>query len=223
MCDPVTLFGTSAAGIAGGGAAVGGIQTIGLLGASGVFAPFSGSIATGIGSAFSGMGSGGLFNVLSLGSNLYGTAQSTAVQQANYEYQAQMREYDRVVADNNARSARLAARFESDVFEERLRALKGTQNVKYAKSGVVINQDTPLDVAADTAAKGEMERLAILYRGETEAKSYEMAAAGNQSAAARLRANAETASAAGNIAMISDVAKAGYRQYRNTPGKSLLS
>ena len=92
MCDPVTLFGASAAGIAGGGAAVGGIQTIGLLGANGVFAPLSGSIATGIGSAFSGMGAGGAFNLFSLGSSLYGTAQSTAVQQANLEYQAQMQE-----------------------------------------------------------------------------------------------------------------------------------
>ena len=190
MCDPVTLFGASAAGIAGGGAAVGGIQTIGLLGANGVFAPLSGSIATGIGSAFSGMGAGGAFNLFSLGSSLYGTAQSTAVQQANLEYQAQMQEYNRKVAENNAGMARESARYDADTYEQRLRALKSSQNVRFSKSGVVINQDTPLDVAADTAADGELERLAILYRGETEAGAYMAQAAGNTSAAARLRANA---------------------------------
>ena len=108
-------------------------------------------------------------------------------------------------------------------YEQRLRALKSSQNVRFSKSGVVINQDTPLDVAADTAADGELERLAILYRGETEAGAYMAQAAGNTSAAARLRANADAAAASRNISMIKDVGQAGYRQYRNTPGTSLLS
>ena len=200
-------------------AGVSGPVTAGLIGSGGAFNLATGTLTSGL---FSG-GWGTAFNALSFGSSLWGTAQSTAVTEANYQYQAQMLEYDRVVGENNARAARQAARFDADTFEERLRALKATENVRYTKSGVVINQDTPLDVAADTAAKGEMERLAILLRGETEAASYEMDAAGNRSAAERLRANAATAATAGNITMISDVAKAGYRQYRNTPGKSLLS
>ena len=224
---PVLLFGTAAttagAAAAGGATAMAmGGATTGLIGSAGVFAPLSGSIATSIGSMFSGMGAGGAFNLLSLGSSLYGTAQSTAVQQANLEYQAQMQEYNRKVAENNAGMARQSARYDADTYEQRLRALKSSQNVRFSKSGVVINQDTPLDVAADTAADGELERLAILYRGETEAGAYMAQAAGNTSAAARLRANADAAAASGNISMIKDVAQAGYRQYRNTPGTSLL-
>ena len=227
MCPPL-LFGTAAttagAAAAGGSLAMAmGGATTGLIGSAGVFAPLSGSIATGIGSAFSGMGAGGAFNLLSLGSSLYGTAQSTAVQQANLEYQAQMQEYNRKVAENNAGMARQSARYDADTYEQRLRALKSSQNVRFSKSGVVINQDTPLDVAADTAADGELERLAILYRGETEAGAYMAQAAGNTSAAARLRANADAAAASSNISMIKDVGQAGYRQYRNTPGTSLLS
>ena len=234
MCPPL-LFGTAAttagAAAAGGSLAMAmGGATTGRIGSAGVFAPLSGSIATGIGSAFSGMGracagmgAGGAFNLLSLGSSLYGTAQSTAVQQANLEYQAQMQEYNRKVAENNAGMARQSARYDADTYEQRLRALKSSQNVRFSKSGVVINQDTPLDVAADTAADGELERLAILYRGETEAGAYMAQAAGNTSAAARLRANADAAAASSNISMIKDVGQAGYRQYRNTPGTSLLS
>lgn len=227
MCIPL-LVGTAAttagAAAAGGSLAMAmGGATTGLIGSAGVFAPLSGSIATGIGSAFSGMGAGSAFNLLSLGSSLYGTAQSTAVQQANLEYQAQMQEYNRKVAENNAGMARQSARYDADTYEQRLRALKSSQNVRFSKSGVVINQDTPLDVAADTAADGELERLAILYRGETEAGAYMAQAAGNTSAAARLRANADAAAASSNISMIKDVGQAGYRQYRNTPGTSLLS
>ena len=215
MCT-VALFGAAAGSPIAGTPFLYATSTAGLLGSGGAF-----SLATG--SLTQNMGLGTVFNALSTGASLYGQSYQAGVTQQNLEYQAQMQEYNRKVAENNAALARADAEFEADTFDRRARALMGTQQTKYGKSGVVINQDTPLDVAAETAEEAQLERLAILYRGDTQAKAFEEQAKGNISAAARLRGNSEIAQRSASINAFGTVAKAGYKQYRNTPGTSLLA
>ena len=99
MCIPL-LVGTAAttagAAAAGGATAMAmGGATTGLLGSAGVFAPLSGSIATGIGSMFSGMGAGSAFNLAGAGISAAGSLYQGAIAEGNYQYQAGMMAYNK--------------------------------------------------------------------------------------------------------------------------------
>ena len=226
MCDPVTLFGASAAGIAGGGAAVGGISTVGLLGSSGAFSLATGSLTSGLYSSVANMGLATMANLGGAGIAAYGVSYQGAVQRSNYEYQASMMAYNKKVAENNALLAQQSAEFDADTFDLNKRRLLSQQNVGYAKSGVVINQDTPLDVSADTIAEAQLERLAILYKGQTQSNAYEQQAQGQEAASQRYLFNAETASESATIGGLTELGKGAYNEFRYTPrgpGSSLLT
>tara|TARA_R110002012_G_scaffold305187_2_gene509199 strand:+ start:714 stop:1397 length:684 start_codon:yes stop_codon:yes gene_type:complete len=226
MCDPVTLFGASAAGIAGGGAAVGGISTVGLLGSSGAFSLATGSLTSGLYSSVASMNFGTAFNLVGAGTRAYGAAYAGAVQKSNYEYQASMMAYNKKISENNALLAQQSAEFDADTFDLNKRRLLSQQNVGYAKSGVVINQDTPLNVSADTVSEAQLERLAILYKGEIQSDSYLQKAQGQEAASQRYLFNAETATKSASIGAVTELAKGAYSEFRYTPrgpGSSLLT
>ena len=187
MCPPV-LFGT-AAGLSFGpsGAMIFNTATTGLMGSGGAF-----SLGTALSS-------------LSTGVGMLGSLSSSASQQENYAYQSHMANYNATIAENNATMAKRAAVYESDMHDERLNRLMGTQQTKYASSGVVINQDTPLQLSTVTAEDGALDRLAILYRGETQSKASQASATGQRFAALNAEQNAKRAKYAG----YTDMATAG--------------
>lgn len=199
MCPPL-LFGTAAAG--------GKAATIGLLGKGGVFAAAQ-AVPT-------------LFSAAGALTSAYGQAYTGAVQSANYEYQAGMMQYNKKISENNALMARRASEFDADTFDLDKRRMLSRQRTGYAKSGVVIDQDTPLDISAETASEAQLERLAILYKGETQAEAYLQQAVGQEAAAARYRLNAQMASTSGAIGATKELGKGAYTQYRYGAGTSLL-
>ncbi len=209
MCDPVTLFGASAAGIAGGGAAVGGISTVGLLGSQGAFSLATGSLTSGLYSAVANMGASGLLALGSFGATAYGQAYSAGVAEQNMRQQAGIMDYRAKVAENDALMAEYAAEADADTFDLRMRSLMATQNVRAAKSDVVINQDSPLNVAAVTAREGMLERLQILNRGEVEAFAKRTGAETTRSAADRQRYSAGTIGPATGVGLLADAFKTG--------------
>ena len=203
MC-PGILFGSAAA-------AAGTAGYTGLIGAGGSFVAAQ-AIPTGLG-------------LLGAGMSAYGQAYQGAVQAANYEYQAGMMQYNKKISENNALMARRASEFDADTFDLDKRRMLARQRTGYAKSGVVIDQDTPLDVSAETAAEAQLERLAILYKGETQAEAYLQQATGQEAAAARYRLNAQMAGTSGAIGAATELAKGAYTQFRYSPrgaGTSLL-
>lgn len=219
MC-PSILFGTAAttagAAAAGGATAMAmGGATAGLLGSAGVFAPLSGTIATSIGSMFSAMGGSSLLSLGSLGASVYGMQQQSNLMQANLMRQAEIHAYDAKVNENNALMAEWSAFAEADTFLRRLATVRAKQTTAAAKSGVVINQDSPLTVAADTAAEGQLEYLTILNKGVVQAAASRAGAAGKRSAAEQARINAANVQPATNIAMAGEAFKTGYSLLRN--------
>jgi hypothetical protein len=215
MCDPVTLFGTSAAGIAGGGAAVGGISTVGLIGSQGAFSLATGSLTSGLYSAVSNMGASSLLALGSFGASAYGQAYSAGIAEQNMLRQAQIMDYNAVVRENNAMMAEYAAEREADTFERRMSALMGTLDPETATSNVVINQGSPLLVAENLSREAALERLAILNRGEVEAYAQRAGAASETSAAAAARANAGQFSTGAGIGILSDAFDTGRSLLRN--------
>lgn len=215
MCDPVTLFGASAAGIAGGGAAVGGISTVGLLGSQGAFSLATGSLTSGLYGAVANMGATGLLALGSFGATAYGQAYSAGVAEQNMRQQADIFAYRAKVDENNALMAEYSSIHDADTFDLRMRTLMSTQNVKAAKSDVVINQDSPLNVAAVTAREGMLERLQILNRGEVEAFAHRTGAQSATSAADRKRYGAGTIGPATGVGLLADAFDTGRDLLRN--------
>ena len=210
MCDPVTLYG-SAAGFAPtlvGGAGMGsvlGASSVGLIGTGGSFALGSGSIA----SAFSNVGFSTLLNVAGMATQAFGQSYSAGIAEQNMRQQADIFAYNAKVAENNALMAQYSAEAEADTFDRRLRALQSTQTVNAAASNVVIHQDSPLSVAADTAREGMLERLQILNSGGMEATAQRATAVNERNAASRARVTATTIQPSSQIATLASTAKSG--------------
>ena len=198
-------------------------STAGLLGAGGVFNLSAGTLFSGISSAFSGMGVGTAFNLAGAGMSAAGALYQGAIAEGNYQYQAGMMAYNKKISENNALMARRAAEFDADRFDLERRKLISSQRVGFGgPSGVVIDEGTPDAVALETETQGSLERLAILYKGETQADAYLQQATGQEAAAARYRANAATAMTSAGVGAAKELATAGYRQYRYGAGTSLL-
>jgi len=191
MCNPSLLFGT--AGAAGttvaapmafaGPAFMGGFTTAGTAATSGLF---------GSAGAFS---LGQTFSTLSNFGNVFGGLFGGQQQAYNYEQQRAIYEYNAQIAQNNAIAAQQQALYQADLTEERFKAIRASQDPAFAKSGVLINQDTPLALSVDTTVAGALERNAILHGGRTAAN-----AALSEAKALRFRAATARTNARGAIA-----------------------
>lgn len=102
-----------------------------------------------------------------------------AIQQG--KQQKAIAEFNAQVAENEAISARNAAQFEADLQSDRIERVIAAQRAGAGGAGVQI-EGSPLAVIADTAADGELDRLAILFSGDIAA-----ARATSQAAADRLQ------------------------------------
>ena len=173
MCWPALILGAKAVGATA--------ATSGLFGTAGVWS--AGQSALTLGTAAS----------------AFGAIRSGQTAAANFKYQAHMARYHAQINDNNALMRERAAEVEADLFDDRAKLLLSKQNVAFAKSGVAINQDTPLEVAAKTAADLTTERLAILYRGKVGAEAERHAAVGQRFAAVNAARNVREARAGGYL------------------------
>jgi hypothetical protein len=161
--------------------------------------------ATGTGVTAGLFGVGGAFSIMSTLSTLgtvfsvFSAVSSGRQQQAQYDQTAAIADYNVKVEENNAIASEQAALYEADVFDDQVRRLMSRQSTAFAKSGVVINQDTPLEVSVADAEDAAVERLAILYQGDVAAAASRAGARGQQFRADAARANAR---ATGTATMI---------------------
>tara|TARA_R100001129_G_scaffold180619_1_gene158868 strand:+ start:111 stop:758 length:648 start_codon:yes stop_codon:yes gene_type:complete len=214
------LFGT--AQVAGAFGSVGAGATAGLIGSAGSFSLATGTLTSGLYSAVSNIGFGTIANLAGAGMSAYGAAYQGAVQSANYEYQAGMMAYNKKISENNALMARRASEFDADTSDFYRNKMVSAGQMGFVKGGVVINQGTPDAVSLETETQGSLERLAILYKGETQAEAYLQQAVGQEAAAARYRLNAQMAGTSAAIGATKELAKGAYTQYRYGAGTSLL-
>ena len=225
MCDPV-LFGTAAAttatSLSTGGTAIALAGSAGPTLAAASMLPTAAAIGpttlfTTTGATAGLFGSGGAFtwgatlNTLgTLGgamSSLYGAG----VQSANYKYQQHMMNYDAKIKENDALMKMWAAENEADIYDERLKRHLAGQDTRYAKSNVVINQDTPLQIAEADAVTGAAERAAILYRGKIGADADRAAAVGSRFGAGVAGQNARSATTSGYLNAATTIGTGAYR------------
>jgi hypothetical protein len=105
-----------------------------------------------------------------------GSQISTGISQSKAE------QYNARVAESQAESARISGAFQSEVLKQQSktelaqieRAKKktlSTQRATYAKSGVRVNEGSPLDVMADTAAEYELDLATSRYNTQVGLES----------------------------------------------------
>ena len=97
-------------------------------------------------------------------------------QQAMYNYQAQVAEQNKKIANQNAAQER-----QTGIEEARLQRMKtlqavGSQQAAMAANGMDVTQGTSLDIIEDTSAMGELDALQIQTNYERKALAYEQQA-----------------------------------------------
>ena len=107
------------------------------------------------------------------GMQAWGQYQTGRSQQAMFNYNAQVQARNAQIARDKAAFAE--KKHKMDVFKA-----KGAARTAYAKAGVELDTGTVLDTGMELAMLGELDRLAILYEGETEATAAEIAGAGER-------------------------------------------
>ena len=210
MCDPVTLFGVGTVSALGPT-----IPTIGLLGAGGSFGLGAGSLlgagtfgASAVG-ASSALSFGSLFKIASSGISLFGQLSGGANMQAQYEYQANVARYNAQVAENNALAAKYSAEHDAALIDDKKKRILSQQRSGFAKSGVVINQDTPLLIEEDTEMAAMQDRLSRIYQGDMEGAAFKASAAGHLAQAQNYRISGQNAISSSRLAAVKTVAKLG--------------
>lgn len=216
MCDPILLGTAATTTVTGGGAAIAASGTLGPTMAAAALAPSM--VTTSIAAPTMGLfGSGGAFswgatlNTLGTLGGAMSSMYQADIQSENYKYQQHMMRYDARVKENDALMKQWAAENDADILDERLRRHLAGQDTRYAKSNVVINQDTPLKIAEADAVIGAQERAAVLYRGRIGAEADLAAAEGSRFAAGVAGRNARTATTAGYLSAATQIGTGAYR------------
>jgi hypothetical protein len=108
--------------------------------------------------------------------------------------QQRFAEYNASIADSQATGERQAgaaslrdARVRGEQIRERHRYLKGAQQAKLAKSGVVASAGTPLLVASEEAMRGKLDVLDEIWKGKMQKREHDIRAGYYESQAAGQR------------------------------------
>lgn len=124
-------------------------------------------------------------------------AADAATGQANYN--AQVARNNKIIADNSAADARERGALEATQQREASKQLQGKQRASLAGHGVTVDQDSALDLVADTAAVGELDALTIASNAEREALGFEAQGMNFESSARLSDFEAENAQAEGRF------------------------
>jgi len=206
MCPPL-LFGL--APLAGVGAG-----TVGLIGSGGAMSIGMGSMlgAGAFGAAATGASAisfGSIFSMASGAFSMFPGAGQGAFQQAQFEYMAGQARYNAQVAENNVLQAKYAAEYDADIIDDKRKRIAAKAATGFAKSGVVINQDTPLLIDEEISSAAMEDRLNRLYQGDMEGRAFKATAANHIAQANNYRISGQNAITTSRLKSINSALKFG--------------
>lgn len=120
-------------------------------------------------------------------------------QSAQAEHNADISRNNAILAQRSADDAR--ARGEISANQKRLESqqLQGKQRAALAGSGVTVDQDSALDLQADTAALGELDALTVASNAEREALGFEARRSNFEADVSASTASAANIQSVGNV------------------------
>lgn len=145
---------------------------------------------------------------IALGSAAFGAVGSIAqgqAQAAALERQAATQEANAAIARNNAIAAVQAAEAEADRVDRVRKIQSAKATAAYGKSGVEINEGTPIEVLGDVAAEFELEKLFQIHKGKVVEQDQNYRAQLMQWHAGNLRSSASSARSAGFMKAIAGI------------------
>jgi len=104
----------------------------------------------------------------------YGAYRESKAKKKAAKYNAAVARNNAIIADRMAEDRLAKGRQEERNFRKQLSQLKGKQRSIYAGSGVVVDEDTPLDVLGETAELGELDAMTIKSNAEREAYGFKV-------------------------------------------------
>ncbi len=125
--------------------------------------------------------------------SVFGQLQGMQNAKAQADSAASMQEFSAVLAERQARQAKLEGLAERQKIARLGTQLKGQQRAEFASSGVVLDQDSPLDVLEDTAATVAFDELEAIYKADMRAWNYRRQADADRMAAEPYRLKARQA------------------------------
>ncbi len=144
-------------------------------------------------------------SALSFGVQAFSAMRQGEAQEAALKQQSQVAEFNARVAENNAILARQAAEADADTIDRQRRIALSKQSTGFAASGVVINQDSTLEVLGDTAAEFELDRLNRLHQGQVQTNAQRIQSTLDRNNAQGLLSQASSAASAGRTAAVGTV------------------
>lgn len=120
-------------------------------------------------------------------------------------YQEQVDRNNAIMAQQNAQDARRRGDQAAEEQQRKTAAIEGRQRAAIAANGIELTSGSPVDVLADTATFGELDRQTVLNNSEREARGYEAQKLNFTSSAGLNRMKADNASAAGSLGALSSL------------------
>ena len=121
-------------------------------------------------------------------------SRAASAQAAQANYQAQVAENNRIIAERLAVDAEQRGEIDVRRHRQQVEQLKGRQVAALAASGVDVASGSPLDVLADTAGLGEIDAQTIRHNAAREAWGYRVEGSNQGAQAGLLRHQAANTS-----------------------------
>jgi len=131
--------------------------------------------------------------------------QTARAEQERYEYQAQVNENNRKIAEWQSQDAIQRGEVEEANYRTKVSQLKGRQRSVLAAGGVEVDTGSALDTLQDTAELGELDALTIRSNAARESYDYEMEAMNFSANAGLNRIAGKNARRAGNMGSLSSL------------------
>jgi hypothetical protein len=151
-----------------------------------------------------------------------GAMQSGNAARAAGDYNAQIAENNKVIAERQASDALARGKIAEDEQRRKTMAIKGAQRAALGASGVALDSGSALDILGDTAAFGELDALTIRSNADREAYGYRVQGMNFEAEAGLARAGGKAAQTAGMIGagatLLSGAAGVGDRWYARNRG-----
>lgn len=166
MCDPVTLFGTTAAAssgaalgvtgaLAGTGIAAGAVSTTGLIGVGGSFAIGSGSIAGFLSSPIFSIGT----QLIGFGVQMAGQSTASGIAQQQADYRNAILQNNKIAADQDIETEKQQEKLRQQLLSEEGNQRRGDIRVAQAALGQLVDVGSAGDITAELASEVAFKKL----------------------------------------------------------------
>tara|TARA_R100001594_G_scaffold5297_2_gene16822 strand:- start:428 stop:1009 length:582 start_codon:yes stop_codon:yes gene_type:complete len=158
--------------------------------------------------------------IASTAATAYGQYQAADAAAQGLAQKAEFEELDAQIQENNAILSRQAATADANTIQRQREVMLGRQAAGYAKSGVVINEGSTLEVFGDTAAEFELTRLSRIHQGDVAANAARIAADQKRNRAKQFIGQAKSARQAGMLQVAGTLLGGGAGIAGNLPSSS---